>query len=74
MFYILISLFLLGKISSSIIIPFQTYNPLLTKNNSLLELIKKSSDKSIVDTMLRNLIYTNLIISDNNLNFLPFLK
>ena len=74
MFYILISLFLLGKISSSIIIPFQTYNPLLTKNNSLLELIKKSSDKSIVDTMLRNLIYTNLIISDNNLELPTFFE
>ena len=66
MLNLLISIFLISKISTVIIIPFQTYNPLLTKDNTLLKLIKNSSDKSIVDTILRNLIYTDLNIGENN--------
>ena len=70
----LILICLVSKILTIIIIPFQTYNPLLTKNNTLLELIKTSSDKSIVDTILRNLIYTNLNIGDNNQQISTFLE
>ena len=51
--------------SSIIIIPFQTYNPLLTRNETLLELIKNSTDKTLVDTLTRNLIYSNLNIGQN---------
>ena len=46
----------LSYISSIIIIPFQSYNPLISKNLTLLELIKNSSEKSIVDTLSHNLI------------------
>lgn len=52
-------------ISCAIIIPYQTYNPLLTKNETLLELIKNSSDQSIVETMSRNLIYTEFNVGEN---------
>ena len=52
-------------VSNAIIIPFQTYNPLITKNETLLELIKNASDKSIVDTLSRNLIYTELNVGQN---------
>ena len=74
MLNILISIFLISKILTIIIIPFQTYNPLLSKNNTLLELIKNSSDKSIVDTILRNLIYTNLNIGENIQEVSTFLE
>ena len=70
----LILICLVSKILTIIIIPFQTYNPLLTKNNTLLELIKTSSDKSIVDTILRNLIYTNLNIGEKNQQISTFLE
>ena len=52
-------------ISTIFIIPFQTYNPFLTNNETLLELIKNVSDKSIVDTLSRNLIYTELKVGEN---------
>ena len=48
-----------------IIIPFQTYNPLITKNGTLLALIKNASDKSIVDTLSHNLIYTEFNVGEN---------
>ena len=48
-----------------IIIPFQTYNPLITKNETLLQLIKNASDKSIVDTLSHNLIYTEFNVGEN---------
>ena len=64
-FHILFSILLISNISTIIIIPFQTYNPLITKNETLLVLIKNSSDKSIVDTISRNLIYTNLNLGKN---------
>ena len=53
---------LIAYISSIIIIPFQTYNPLLTNNEALKQLIKNTPDKNLVDTLSRNLIYTNLNI------------
>ena len=56
---------MISNIITIIIIPFETINPLLSKNLSLLELIKNTSDKSIVDTLLLNLIYTNLSVGEN---------
>ena len=53
-------------ISNIIIIPFQTYNPFITKNASLLNLIKNASDIDIVNTITRNLIYSNFNIGENN--------
>ena len=61
-------------ISNIIIIPFQTYNPLITKNQKLLELIKNASDKDIIDTILRNLIYTNLDIGENKQTISTFIE
>ena len=49
-------------LSAIIIIPFQTYNPLLIKNEKFFELIKGASDKEIIETITRNLVYTELII------------
>lgn len=49
-------------LSAIIIIPFQTYNPLLYKNERLLKLIKSASDKEIIETISRNLVYTELNI------------
>ena len=51
-----ISIIIFPNINNIIIIPFQTLNPLLYNNENLLELIKNESDKSIVDTISRNLI------------------
>ena len=66
-----ISIIIFPNINNIIIIPFQTLNPLLYNNNeNLLELIKNESDKSIVDTISRNLIYTNLDIG-NNIQTIP---
>ena len=61
-------------VSNAIIIPFQTYNPLITKNETLLELIKNASDKSIVDTLSRNLIYTELNVGQNIQTVTTFLE
>ena len=52
-------------ISHIIIFPFQTYNPLITNNPILLELIKKTSDKEIIDTISRNLIYINFYLGED---------
>jgi len=49
-------------LSAIIIIPFQTYNPLLIKDEKFLELIKRASDQEIVETISRNLVYTELNI------------
>lgn len=57
-----------------IIIPFQTYNPLLTKNQELLNLIKRASDKEIVDTIIRNLIYVNLDLGENKQSIPTFIE
>ena len=56
---------LITYISSIIIIPFQTNNPLLTNNEALKQLIKNTPDKNLVNTLSRNLIYTNLNIGQN---------
>lgn len=68
----IISIIIFPNINNIIIIPFQTLNPLLYNNENLLELIKNESDKSIVDTISRNLIYTNLDIG-NNIQTIPTL-
>ena len=52
-------------ISPIIIFPFQTYNPLITNNPILLELIKKTSDKEIINTISRNLIYINFYLGED---------
>ena len=57
--------FLFDFILNIIIIPFKTYNPLLTKDQKIIELIKKASDEEIIYTILKNLIYVNLEIGDN---------
>ena len=59
-FFIIISI-----VEDAIIIPYQTYNPLLTKNETLIELIKNSPDQLLVDTLSRNLIYTELNVGQN---------
>jgi len=51
---------------SIIIIPFRTYNPLLSKDEKIINLIKKANDLDIVDTLSKNLIYTNLSIGEVN--------
>ena len=61
-------------ITSIIIIPFQTYNPLLTKNNKILEIIKESSDIEIIDTISKNLIYADLEIGDNKSKISTFFE
>ena len=70
----LIFFILFSYSSNAIVIPFQTINPLLTKNEELLELIKSTSDKYLVDTISRNLIYTNLNIGDNAQTISSFLE
>ena len=57
-----------------IILPFQTYNPLLTKDQKLLNLIKRASDKDIIDTIIRNLIYVKLDIGDNKQSIPTFIE
>ena len=64
----------LSFISSIIVIPFQTYNPLLNKNQSLQELIVNSSDKDIIDTLSRNLIYIKLNIGEKTQSIPTFLE
>ena len=64
LFY-LILLNIFSSFALVIIIPFQTYNPLITKNETLLQLIKNASDKSIVDTLSHNLIYTEFNVGEN---------
>ena len=54
-----------SSFASVVIIPFQTHNPLITKNKTLLELIKNASDKSIVETLSHNLIYTEFNVGEN---------
>jgi hypothetical protein len=45
---------------SPLIIPFKTYNPLITRNKTLLELIKMTNDTELVKNLLINLIYVTL--------------
>ena len=75
--FILILILFLNLISFNlniIIIPFQTYNPLLTKDQKLLNLIKRASDKEIIETIIRNLIYVNLDIGDNRQSIPTFIE
>ena len=58
-------LILFQAIVNIIIIPFETYNPLISRNPKLLELIRNTSDEILIDTILKNLIYTNLEIGEN---------
>ena len=51
---------------SIIIIPFRTYNPLLSKDEKIINLVKNAKDIDIVDTLSKNLIYTNLSIGEVN--------
>ena len=67
-------IFLISTISyikGSIIIPFETYNPLSTKDEALLNLFINSSDKEIVDILINNLIYINLNIGKDNFQNIP---
>ena len=57
-----------------IIIPFSTYNPLLSKEAKILNLIKNTKDIDIVDTLYKNLIYINISISKQNQNIQTFLS
>ena len=63
---IMIFLIMISYISPIIIIPFQTYNPLLAKNVTLLGLISNSSNEEIINAIFYNLIYTNINIGANN--------
>ena len=45
---------------SPLVIPFKTYNPLITRNKTLLELIKVTNDTELVKNLLINLIYVTL--------------
>ena len=63
---IMIFLIMISYISQIIIIPFQTYNPLLAKNVTLLGLISNSSNEEIINAIFYNLIYTNINIGANN--------
>ena len=58
----------LSYIISPLILPFKTYNPLITKDHNLLELIKKTSDEEIVETVLKNLIYIKLDMGNSKIN------
>ena len=70
--FLLINIF---SISLNLIkIPFQTYNPLIIKNQHLKELIKNSSNKEIIDTISRNLIYSNIEIGENKQNISIFIE
>ncbi len=69
-----IFIIILPYISNIIIIPFQTYNPFIAKNESLLNLIKNASDKDIVNTITRNLIYSNFNIGENSQTVPTFIE
>ena len=69
-----IILIIISNIHSIIIIPFKSYNPLLTKDEKVLELIKKSSDIDLVNTLSKNLIYTDLKIGENIQNISAFIE
>ena len=71
---IFIFIITLKNIFSFIIIPFQTYNPLLTKDENIIQLIKSSSDKYLFDTMSRNLIYSNLNFGESAQTISTFLE
>jgi len=45
---------------SPLVIPFKTYNPLITRNKTLLESIKMTNDTELVKNLLINLIYVTL--------------
>lgn len=59
---LIVSFSILRYIKSPLIFPFKTYNPLITRDNNLIQLIKKTSDEEIVKTILKNLIYVKLDI------------
>ena len=58
--FLINTLSILSYIKSPLILPFKTYNPLITKDNNLIELIKKASDEELVKTLLQNLIYIKM--------------
>ena len=74
LFPIFIYFSIISSISSIIIIPFQTYNPLLTNNETLLKLIKNLDDKSLIDTLTNNLIYTRINLGNNFKNISAFIE
>ena len=60
--------------SNIIIIPFNTYNPFLYKEESILSIIKNAKDIDIIDTLSKNLIYTNLSIGKEKQNYHIFIS
>ena len=65
---------LFSYILNIITIPFETYNPLLTKDKNKLELIKKASDDEIIDTLSKNLIFVNVEIGETKQNIPTFIE
>ena len=55
----------ISNIFNIIIIPYQSLNPLLTNNSTLIELIKNASDFSIINALSNNLIYTEFNVGEN---------
>ena len=61
MFLFLVLYFnILIYVISPLVIPFKTYNPLITRNKTLLESIKMTNDTELVKNLLINLIYVTL--------------
>ena len=63
--FLINTLSILCYIKSPLVLPFKTYNPLITKDNNLLQLIKKASDEELVKTLLQNLIYIKMDFGSN---------
>ena len=73
--FLFLILLILAQITVNIIIiPFNTYNPLLSKNETILNSLKNAKDIDIVDTFYKNLIYSNISISKQNQNIQTFLS
>ena len=68
-FFCFLLLIILEFISNIIIIPFNTYNSFISKDQKILNLIKNANDIDIIDTLSKNLVYTNLNIGKQNNNY-----
>ena len=72
--YFIINIIFLINISyikNVIIIPFETFNPLLSKNQTFIELFKTATNKELIEILLTNLVYVNLNIGKNDIQNVP---
>ena len=73
LFFLLLILILSEYIVNIILIPFNSYNPLVNTDEEIIDIINNSNDIDIIDSLSKNMIYSNLNISKDNQSIQTFI-